>query len=156
LIEVKDKFVFCDFEKLTQRSSANLKISSMPMNHPGGCAAYKIEIDGTQICSLFDNEFEANQLQKLCDFVIGSELVVWDGMFLDEEMPSRRGWGHSSIEEGLRFFEAISYRSADLQLAITHHAPSRTDSELDHLQSDLLIDGVFIARENQVIDLNSK
>ena len=59
----------------------------MPMKHPGGCAAYKIEIGGTQICTLFDNEFEANQLQKLCDFVTGSELVIWDGMFLDEEIP---------------------------------------------------------------------
>ena len=156
LIEVKDKFVFCDFEKLTQRSSANLKISSMPMNHPGGCAAYKIEIDGTQICTLFDNEFEANQLQQLCDFVSGSELVIWDGMLLDEEMPARRGWGHSSIEEGLRFFEALGDESAELQLAITHHAPARTDSELDHLQSDMLTDGVFIARENQVVDLNPK
>ena len=128
----------------------------MQMNHPGGCAAYKIEIDGAQICTLFDNEFEANQLQQLCDFVSGSELVIWDGMFLDEEMPARRGWGHSSIEEGLRFFEALGDRSAELQLAITHHAPARTDSELDHLQSDMLTDGVFIARENQVVDLNPK
>ncbi|MEE3046003.1 MAG: hypothetical protein VX620_12180, partial [Pseudomonadota bacterium] len=67
-----------------------------------------------------------------------------------------RGWGHSSIEEGLRFFEALGDESAELQLAITHHAPARTDSELDHLQSDMLTDGVFIARENQVVDLNPK
>ena len=69
-------------------------------------------------------------------------------------MPSRRGWGHSSIEEGLRFFDALGDGSTNLQLAITHHAPARTDRELDRLQSDLLTDGIFHCERKSSLSLS--
>ena len=40
------------------------------------------------------------QLVKFCD---NSDTVIWDGMYLESELPSKKGWGHSSIEQGIEF-----------------------------------------------------
>ena len=54
----------------------------------------------------------------------------WDGMFTADELQQYQGWGHSSMEQGEAFLE----RSNCKRLAITHHAPYRTDIQLDAMQ----------------------
>ena len=76
-------------------------------------------------------------------------MIVWDGMFLEEELPMRRGWGHSSIEDGVDFFSSIRKNTEGSKLAIMHHAPSRTDEQLNVLAKRLLTPGTFFAKETQ-------
>ena len=46
--------------------------------------------------------------------------------FTDEELKMRKGWGHSSIEQGSNFLE----NSGASTLAICHHSPYREDQEM--------------------------
>jgi len=149
LIEAKDRFIFADFETLPASVGSALSIMSSPLNHPGGCVAYSIGEGAERVCTLFDNEYQAEQESRLLDFVDGAGLFIWDGMFTDEELQNRRGWGHSSIEEGMQFFAA----SRSAKMAIIHHAPSRTDNQLASLQDQLCDPQAFFAREQQVITL---
>ena len=60
---------------------------------------------------------------------------------LDEELPPKKGWGHSSIEQGITFSE----KTACKNLAIAHHAPSRNDEQLNEHSNNLSSDKVFFA-----------
>lgn len=149
LIGLMGQIRFVDFSELAAIFTGVMEAASMPLAHPGGSAAYSIAMEGARVCTLFDNEYAAVQEAQLADFVDGSDLVSWDGMFLEEELQMRRGWGHSSIEEGVDFFTRTGAR----QMALMHHAPSRTDQQLDSLQDGLKQDKIFFAHQNQTIEL---
>ena len=63
------------------------------------------------------------------EFVDGSKLVIWDGMFTNQELEHRTGWGHSSVEQACDFAKLANIE----RLSISHHSPSRTDEELDEI-----------------------
>ena len=52
-------------------------------------------------------------------------------MFTDAELPSKKGWGHSSIEQAIEFYNECNVK----KLLIAHHDPGRLDSKLDELSS---------------------
>lgn len=151
LIAIKHQLNFVDFDEIPKIFSGILESKTMSLNHPGGCAAYRFGLAGSDVVTLIDNEFEQDQQGKLWDFVAGASLTVWDGMFLEEELPMRRGWGHSSIEDGVAFFAGMQKNIEGSKLAITHHAPSRTDKQLNALAKRLLIHETFLAKESQQI-----
>ena len=39
-----------------------------------------------------------------------SDTIIWDGMFLDEELQGKKGWGHSSIEQGVNLANEIEFK----------------------------------------------
>ena len=54
-------------------------------------------------------------------------------MFTHEEIADKKGWGHSSIEQAVDFNTGANCK----KIVITHHAPSRSDKELDQIAKDL-------------------
>ena len=44
------------------------------------------------------------QLIRFCD---NSDTIIWDGMYLDKELIDKKGWGHSSVEQGIAFSNQI-------------------------------------------------
>ena len=74
-----------------------------------------------------------------------SKLIIWDGMFTDDELKMRKGWGHSSIEQGSNFLD----KSGASTLAICHHSPYREDQEMLQLEMKLTDNNIFLAREGQ-------
>ena len=54
-------------------------------------------------------------------------------MFTQEELADKKGWGHSSIEQAIDFNTAANCK----KILITHHAPNRSDKELDQIAKDL-------------------
>ena len=156
LIALKHQLHFVEFNEIPEIFRGILDCQTMPLSHPGGCAAYRFGAGGSHVSTLFDNEFDPEQQDKLLDFVAESGLIVWDGMFLDEEMPMRRGWGHSSIEDGVNFFEKVRNVNGGSKMAITHHAPSRTDGQIDEFARTLLAPDVFFARENQQLSVTAR
>ncbi len=62
-----------------------------------------------------------------------ADLLVWDGMFTQKEITDKKGWGHSSIEQAIDFNVGANCK----KILITHHAPSRSDKELDRISKGL-------------------
>ena len=75
-------------------------------------------------------------------------MVIWDGMFTKEELRTKAGWGHSSIEQGIDFFSTVNCG----QIIISHHAPYRTDAELDKINQSLPY-GFQLAKDGHVLGL---
>jgi len=127
------KLAFRDFSSVCARLADDIDLSFIRLNHPGGAAGYSFVRQKKKIVTLFDNEYERAQEDRLREFCSGADLVIWDGMYTDAELQHKRGWGHSSIEEAVRFCER-----ADVEkMLITHHEPNRTDQQLDDLKSGL-------------------
>ena len=146
-IEIIDKFEFIEFEKIVN-DFQDLAINSIDLNHPGNCSGYSITSEEKKFCYLLDNEYESNQKKELIEFCNFSDTIIWDGMFLDKELPDKKGWGHSSVEQGINLANELEFKN----FLISHHSPTREDSEIKQIQNNLSNIKIKFASENEVID----
>ena len=81
----------------------------------------------------------------------GTDLVIYDATYTDDEFARFRGWGHSTWQEGIRLCEAAGAR----RLVAFHHDPEHDDEALDRIAADMeqRRSGSLVAREGLVIDL---
>ena len=142
-----NRFNFLDFEQVVNNFE-DLNINSIDLNHPGNCSGYSITSNKKKFCYLLDNEYEDIQEEKLIDFCDQSETIIWDGMFLDSELSDKKGWGHSSIEQGINLADKIDVKN----FLISHHSPSRDDKEIKNIEKKILNKKVKFASENEVIE----
>ncbi len=123
-----------------------LEVRTIPLNHPGGATGYRFDHAGRAVCYISDLEHTTPWPDPdLTRFVRGSDLVIYDGMFSEEEYPVCKGWGHSTWEKGVDLC-----RAADVEgLAIFHLYPSHTDAMLEAAEAEMkhAMPGAFIARE---------
>jgi phosphoribosyl 1,2-cyclic phosphodiesterase len=125
------------------------------LNHPGGCIGYRVEFGGRTVALISDTEHvdgapDANVLA----LIEKADLVIYDAAYTDEEMETRRGFGHSTWQEGIRLCKAAGAK----RLALFHHDPFRTDTELAHIeaQAKQAFPGAFAARDGQSLNFAVK
>ena len=106
----------------------NIKIVFFPATHPNRAKLIVLMAAGRVICVMFDCQ-NANDLPG--EYVNGCDVLLYDGMFTDEEYHSKAGWSHSTWQEGCRLAE----RAGAKRLIITHHAPERTDRQLREMEA---------------------
>jgi phosphoribosyl 1,2-cyclic phosphodiesterase len=79
---------------------------------------------------------EADKLERmeeaLVDLCRGCGLIVFDTMFNDQEYQQRPHWGHSAPTHAVD----IARRAGVKRLVLFHHAPNRTDEQVDELLAD--------------------
>ena len=133
IVTVLKQLKFLNLATIQQKLTPKIELDMIELNHPGGSMGYSIKTDTGKFTYLLDNEYLESQLEPLLAFVKGSDLVIWDGMFTDEELATKVGWGHSSIEQACIFADA-----ADIEhLLISHHNPPRPDAEIDSIAKTL-------------------
>ena len=147
LINKLPNLKFVEFNDLKKDIKKDFKIEFLRLNHPGGSVGYSIIVDEIKFTLLLDNEYDTSQFSSLQEFVNDSNLVVWDGMFTKEELIKKGIWGHSSIEQGIDFFNKCNIKN----MLISHHDPLRIDDQLDHF-SKKLPKGVQFARDGLKVD----
>ena len=111
------------------RLRPEVEVTFLPAPHPDSSSVLKLSAFGTHICTLCDFEhdmgFPEEVLEK-CD------LLIYDGMYDDEEYGAHINWGHSTWQEGCR----LANRVAPPRLLITHHEPHRTDVQLEEREQE--------------------
>jgi phosphoribosyl 1,2-cyclic phosphodiesterase len=125
-------------------------IRTTALNHPDGATAYRIEYDGRSVCYVTDTEHPEQGLDaNILQLIHGADIVIYDGTYNDQDYPAHRGWGHSTWESGLALCEQANVR----HLVVFHHAPERTDAQLQQLDDELQRrrPGSVVAREGQVL-----
>jgi phosphoribosyl 1,2-cyclic phosphodiesterase len=109
------------------------KISRIALNHPGSAQGFRIEdSDGSVITYLTDNELlhgaaDDPTLDALARFSENAALVIHDSQYISSDMPGKKGWGHSVVDDVLE----LGARAEARKLVLFHHDPNRTDQELD-------------------------
>lgn len=136
----------------------HFRVYRKDINHPNGGSAYVIESDSKRVAYITDNELNppenaATSAVEWKEFILGVDLVIHDGQYIEADMPLKHGWGHSLIAETLDLANCSHIK----QLAIYSHDPDRTDQELDQWQQRIddmgLSCKVFFAKEQQSVEL---
>jgi phosphoribosyl 1,2-cyclic phosphodiesterase len=114
----------------------NVQMRAMRMRHPSVTLGYRAEAFGRSIVFIPDNELKGGSFptppgwrKNLENFVRGADVLFHDAMFTEEEGPSFEGWGHSTFEEVVD----MALRAEVRELFFFHHAPGRSDAELNRL-----------------------
>lgn len=153
LQHLKARFSFRDFTSGdTLNLSSSVRVLTCALNHPDGATAYRIEFDGRAICYVTDTEHPTQGLDAaIVNLIRDADIVIYDATYNNSDYPAHRGWGHSTWEAGLALCESAGAR----RLVVFHHAPERTDAELQWLDSELqrLKPGSVVAREGLVLQL---
>ena len=122
-----------NFEEMKSSLRDDVDVKFVNLEHPGGAVGYSFFSAGKKIVILLDNEFQDFQRDELAKFCNDSDLLIWDGMFTKDELNTKVGWGHSSIDQAVEFTTMLNVRKT----LICHHAPYRSDADIDGLRSEL-------------------
>ena len=143
-----------------------LAVRVAPVTHKGGPTfAVRVDLDGVSFGYVPDHALTARHGNGLVDIssrdtaavelVRGVDVLVHDGQFLDAEAGQAAAYGHATIEQALRWADHCLVG----RLVLTHHAPTRTDPELDALvrRFPRTPDGrpVGFARQGDLLDVTA-
>jgi phosphoribosyl 1,2-cyclic phosphodiesterase len=114
-----------------------VRVDAFRVQHPGVTYGYRVTAGGATAVYIPDNELgdapDAAWYAALVEFVRGADLLLHDAMLTDAEYEQRRGWGHSTFAQAVRLAEEAGVR----RLSLFHHAPDRSDAELEAIAAEL-------------------
>ncbi|HEX3420213.1 MAG TPA: MBL fold metallo-hydrolase [Candidatus Udaeobacter sp.] len=139
-----------DINKLNEMkfSLGKLDIHAAFVNHPGVCVGYRIFTSGASVAFLPDHEpyefflhstrgkqlspeqakeIAANQHAGLVQFLRGSDVLILDSQYTDQEYKAHIGWGHGSISSAV----ALALEAEVQTLVLFHHDPNHDDAMVD-------------------------
>ncbi|KMY68926.1 hypothetical protein AAU61_04990 [Desulfocarbo indianensis] len=107
-----------------------MEVLTTPLNHPQGGVGFRFSQNGDALVFITDNELSGPgplEMQDFIAFAAGAKVLVHDAQYLPEEMPARRGYGHSDYAQAVELA-----RQAEVErLILTHHDPARSDEAID-------------------------
>ncbi len=117
-------------------------------NHPDYCSAIVVEVAGQKLLFLCDYEHGKPIPPAMAQCY---DIMFYDAMYTPEEYETRKGYGHSTMQEGILLANKLGVK----QLVLTHHAPDRTDQDLYAMQTVLQqeIKTGLIAHSNMSFEL---
>ena len=127
-----------------------LEVATTTLNHPGGSIGFRIIWGGKSVVYITDTEHTPGVADpNVASLAQGADLLIYDTSFTDEELPSRKGWGHSTWQEGVRIADAAGVG----RLLLFHHHSGRRDSDLDIIAAaaDRARPGTIAASEGLVL-----
>src|SRR6516225_4469374 len=139
-----------DINKLNEMkfSLGKLDIHAAFVNHPGVCAGYRIFTSGGSVAFLPDHEpyefflhaargkqlspgqakkIATDQHAALVQFLRGSDILIVDSQYTDQEYETHIVWGHGSISSAV----SLALEAEVQMLLLFHHDPSHDDETVD-------------------------
>jgi ribonuclease BN (tRNA processing enzyme) len=125
--------------RLPIENPSDAKVIVAPIAHKGGVTfGIRVELDGATVAYLPDHALadpalldgaSTPELRSAEALVAGADVLLHDGQFRDAERPRAIAYGHATMTEAMR----LADRCGVGELVFIHHAPARTDDELDEL-----------------------
>lgn len=127
----------------------------MPVAHPNGCTAYRIDHRPSGTATVFATDMEwpamtadaRSRFAALCLESHPADVLIMDGQYDDSDRTAHTGWGHSTWQTCASLANDIGI----LRLFITHHAPEADDALLDARQEALqaILPSARLAKEGE-------
>ncbi|MFT3863579.1 MAG: MBL fold metallo-hydrolase [Solirubrobacterales bacterium] len=110
-------------------------ITAASIAHRGPTLGYRIDEAGSSLAYIPDHEpalgadLERLEPEWISGFALaeGTDLLLHDGQYADEEYRQHLGWGHSALSHSLAF----ARRTGARRTALFHHDPLHSDAWLD-------------------------
>ncbi|MGZ0189947.1 MAG: MBL fold metallo-hydrolase [Alphaproteobacteria bacterium] len=142
---------FIDFDcGTTLTPTADIKIETAPLDHPGRATGYRVEYGGKVISVITDTaHVPGKPNESAMRLMRDADIVIYDAMFTEAEFAERPDWGHSTWNEGARLADMVGAK----QLVIFHHDPARTDEQVDEILAEAVAarPGTIAAREGETL-----
>jgi len=128
----------------TENSSFEIgpfSVESRYVIHPGPTVGYRIAGQRSVFAYIPDHEPALGSIQLTTnkkwvsgiDIATNADLLLHDAQYSAQEYKTKVGWGHSSMDDAIRFATLAKVK----RLLLTHHDPSHSDDRLNELLSDL-------------------
>ena len=131
----------------------SLTITPFAANHPDNTLSFHITDGQKTLVYSLDNEMPENcdkaalPLTKYCQ---DADLVIFDASYLQADYQQKRGWGHSTVQDGLKLAAASGCK----RLMFAHYGHEYSDKDLDSLQELITDHERFIfAHEGMEIEI---
>jgi phosphoribosyl 1,2-cyclic phosphodiesterase len=114
--------------------AGDAQVTVAPIAHKGGITyGIRVDLDGSSLAYLPDHALSdhapAVLLSSAEALVQGVDVLLHDGQYTDDEAATACAYGHATLGATLR----LADRCAVGHLVLIHHAPGRTDAQLDAL-----------------------
>jgi len=158
--EAQAEIAFRELRDSAKFEISDVKVACARLNHPYIATAYRLTVDGASVVYvsdtapftdiLFEDEFverppspeaelparDRQKLARMREGVVrlcaGADLVVYDTMFTAEDYRRIPHYGHSRPSDAVDICREAGAR----QLVLFHHAPERSDAEIDRILHD--------------------
>ncbi len=113
------------------------------VQHPGATVGYKIDVAGTTLAWIPDNEFLQGYIgepdaisldegifdpyRRIIDFLTEVDVLIHEAQYTNEEYVSKIGWGHSSVSNACLLAKLAKVK----RWIVTHHDPMHDDRFLE-------------------------
>lgn len=132
------------------------RVTARWLHHPQGCLGFRFETPAGIVAYATDNEPGNPKLdQSLMELAAGADIFINDAQFTPEQLATtRKGWGHSSWQEGVR----IAAEAGVKNLVLFHHDPDSTDKSVDAILREARgkFANVWAAAEGMVMTLGQE
>ena len=111
----------------------DLLIRARWVNHPQGCLAFRIENAGKTVVYATDNEPGAAERDRaIRELAHHADVLIYDSQYSPSQLEGeKKGWGHSSWEEGV----SICHDAGVKEFVLFHHDPDSNDQMVDQIQA---------------------
>ncbi len=112
-----------------------VRVQTAALNHPQNSTAYRVNYAGKSVVYCSDNEHNPRMLKQTADLIRGTDLLIYDAAYTDDEYQGKTGagakigWGHSTWSEAVRVAKKLRVK----RLVIFHHDAMHTDAVTDRL-----------------------
>jgi phosphoribosyl 1,2-cyclic phosphodiesterase len=145
--------------EIDDRSGGKVRVTTAKGNHPQGVFAFRVEHGGKAIVYATDTEhYEGRIDDKLVRLAHGADVFIYDSQYTPEEYAgtagtggSKKGWGHSTFEEGVKIAKLAGSR----RLVLFHHDPAQSDAAVrdKETRARALFADVVAAHEGLTIEV---
>ncbi len=97
-------------------------------DHPDPCYGFKVQSSGKTYAHAVDNEglrTSKAQLGKDAGLYEGADLVYFDAQYTEEDMNTKKGWGHGTSNRGFEVCRNFGIK----QILFAHHDPAYSISD---------------------------
>jgi len=110
-----------------------VQVDTMEGSHPGGVTLFRFSTGSHRVVCMTDCALAQMPQEAITYFARDCDLLLCDGQYKKRELQARRDYGHSSWLDAAKLGTACGAK----QVRIIHHAPQRTDWELDEAAESL-------------------
>lgn len=112
----------------------DVQVKTILLNHPGRCLGFRLNYKNKSFCYVTDHElylenapnYNQFEVDRLLNFIHGTDILIIDSTYSDEDYKTKVGWGHSSIS---RVVDVADKAKVKL-LCLHHHNPDETDKDI--------------------------